>query len=389
MHRITSLLLTVLLASCQTTSPKIEKKKLTNEQTIDQTAEYLKSKIAEGKTEEQFSLALIYSGSFEQDKRKLAEPILQELAKNGDVDATVLLAKLEFLGRFGYISEDLFTSKYQLIKDNEPTAIENYENEKSQVVNLLSSNFDKVKSIYDSNQHLCEQPLKAPITSLSNAADDYLHVKYFYDCIETYSVQNSGERLRVMAEYLELICANKNNDKICMSKGYEALSVGRLTNDNGFVVAAALRDIFKTHKVKLRTSSYGSNPYTSNQTTDTLLTAIELYNKDDFDKSSQTLIDYLTNHPDINAYDKAYVEKFVASILFSKANEEGYELGIVYANKALASKALSDKDHNELFDLVADVYFTNEQYTTYIATIGRYILDNQQSMDIIPANNFY
>jgi len=41
----------------------------------------------------------------------------------------------------------------------------------------------------------------------------------------------------------------------------------------------------------------------------------------------------------------------------------------------------------ELFDLLADVYFNNEEYSKYITMIGNYILDNQLDMDLIPVGS--
>jgi hypothetical protein len=377
----------LLLTACQSTAPKIIVNEPSKEQQINRNIEFLQSEISSGEQERRYDLALIYSSSFEQNKRKLAKPILEQLVKEGHVDAIVLFAQLEFLGKLGNTSEKLFKEYYQKIKDKDPSVINNYENEKSEMEIALELHFPSIKQLYDESIHLCEQPLEHPISKLEINSNTYLVAKYLNRCLENYSIKNSKQRLQVMSKFQAIICSTMENDKICISEGYNALSFGLNSTEQSFVVAAAVRNIYKSHKALLSKKTGVQNRSPSPQTGKVVSKAFEAYNENDLDKSSQILIDHINYESKLSLYDIAYMQRFISNILLLRDKEGDTKLAIEYANKALNSNELSYKDHWELFDLLSNLYLNNEEYSKYISMIGNYILENQGDMDLIPVSS--
>jgi len=384
---ITAIVASLFLIACQSTSPKVIVNTLDKEQQLNKNVAFLKSEISLGKQEKRYDLALIYSSSFEQNKRKLAKPLLKQLVEEEDVNAIVLLAQLEFLGRLGYVSDSLFKEHYKKIIDKDPEAIKNYKDEKAEMETALELNFSSMKQLYDENKHLCEQPLEQPEIDFDKNSDAYLVAKYFYSCLEKYSIKNSKQRLQVMSEFQAIMCNTKESNKTCISEGYNALSLGLNSIEESFVVAAAIRNIYKSHKDQLRKKNGLQKRNPSSETGKVLVKAFDAYNESDLDKSSEILISYITNTKQLTPFDKAYVEKFISQILFQRDKEGDTELVISYANRALSSNELSYKDHWDLFDLLSDIYLHNEEYSKYINLIGNYILENQGNMDLIPVNS--
>ncbi len=377
----------LLLTGCQSTSPKITVNEPTKEQQLNRNIAFLQSEISSGKQEKRYDLALIYSASFEQNKRKLARPILEQLVEDGNVDAIVLFAQLEFLGQLGNTSDRLFKEYYQRIKDEAPSVIKNYVDEKAEMETAVELHFFSIKQLYDKNNHLCEQPLEQPISILEKNSNTYLVVKYFNRCLENYSITNSKQRLQVMSKFQAIICSTKENDKVCISEGYDALSSGLNSIEQSFVVATAVRNIYKSYKSLLRKNSSVQKRYPSSKTGKVVVKSFDAYNEDDLDTSSQILIKYIEKEKQLSLYDIAYVQKFISNILISRDKYGDSQIAIEYANKAINSNELSFKDHWELFDLLADVYLNNEEYSKYIAMIGNYIIENQGNMDLIPVNS--
>ena len=384
---ITIIAASLFLTACQSTAPKITVIEPSKEQQLNRSVAFLQSEISSGKQEKRYDLALIYSTSFEKNKRRLARPIFEQLVEEGHVDAIVFFAQLEFVGQLGNASERLFKEYYQKIKDKSPSVIKNYEDEKAEMETALELHFSSIKKLYDENSHLCEQPLEQPISKLERNSNTYLVVKYFNRCLESYSIKNSKQRLQVMSKFQVIICSTRENDKICISEGYNALSSGLNSIEQSFVVAAAVRNIYKSHKALLRKKSGVQKRYPSPKTGDVVVKAFDAYNENDLDKSSQILINYIENEIQLSLYDIAYVQKFVSTILISRDKAGDIKLAIEYANKAISSNELSFKDHWELFDFLADVYLINEEYSKYIAMIGNYIIDNQGNMDLIPVSS--
>ena len=377
----------LLLTACQSTSPKVTVNELSKEQQLNRNIAFLQSEISSGKQEKRYDLALIYSTSFEQNKRKLARPILKQLVEENNVDAIVFLAQLEFLGQLGNTSDELFKKYYQRIKDKAPSVIKNYDDEKAEMETAVELHFNSIKQLYDENSHLCEQPLEQSLGNLEKNSNTYLVAKYFSWCLEKYSIKNSKQRLQVMSKFQAIICSTKENDKICISEGYNALSSGLNSIEQSFVVAAAVRNIYKSHKALLRKSSGVQQRYPSPKTGKVVVKAFDAYNENDLDKSSQILINYIENETQLSLFDSAYVQKFISNILVLRDKEGDAKLAIEYANKALNSNELSFKYHWELFDLLADIYLNNEEYSKYIAMIGSYIIESQGDMDLIPVNS--
>ncbi len=384
---ITIIALSLLLIACQSTSPKITVNEPSKEQQLDSNIAFLQAEIASGKNERRYDLALMYSASFDQNTRKLAKPILADLVAEDNIDAIVLFAQLEFLGKLGSTSDRLFNKYYQSIKDNSPSVVKDYDYEKAEMENTVALNFLAIKKLYDENHHLCEQPLDQSINQLKNDANTYLVVKYFNRCLEDYSINNSRQRLSVISKFQEINCSTKEDEKVCISQGYSELSSGLDSAERSFVVAAALRNIYKSHKDLLRNKSGVQKRSPSLKTAKVVTKAFEAYNEKNIDKSCQILINYMHNETKLSAFDTAYMQQFLAKALLLKDTNTDTRLAIEYANKALKSDELSFKEHWGLFDLLSDVYLNNEEYAKYIDMIGNYILENQGDMDLIPASS--
>jgi hypothetical protein len=384
---ITIIAISLLLIACQSTSPKVTVNEPSKEQQLDSNIAFLQAEIASGKKERRYDLALMYSASFDQNTRKLAKPILADLVAEDNIDAIVLFAQLEFLGKLGSTSDRLFNKYYKSIKDNSPSVVKNYDYEKAEMENTVALNFLAIKKLYDGNHHLCEQPLDQSINQLKSDANTYLVVKYFNRCLEDYSINNSGQRLRVISKFQEINCSTKEEEKVCISKGYNELSSGLDSAERSFVVAAALRNIYKSHKDLLRNKTGVQKRSPSLKTAKVVTKAFEAYNEKNIDKSCQILINYMHEETKLSAFDTAYMQQFLAKALLLKDTNTDTRLAIEYANKALKSDELSFKEHWGLFDLLSDVYLNNEEYTKYIDMIGNYILENQGDMDLIPASS--
>lgn len=240
---ITIIAISLLLIACQSTSPKVTVNEPSKEQQLDSNIAFLQAEIASGKKERRYDLALMYSASFDQNTRKLAKPILADLVAEDNIDAIVLFAQLEFLGKLGSTSDRLFNKYYKSIKDNSPSVVKNYDYEKAEMENTVALNFLAIKKLYDGNHRLCEQPLDQSINQLKSDANTYLVVKYFNRCLEDYSINNSRQRLRVISKFQEINCSTKEEEKVCISKGYNELSSGLDSAERSFVVAADRKSV--------------------------------------------------------------------------------------------------------------------------------------------------
>ena len=385
---ITVMVASLFLTACQSTAPKTTVNVLDREQQINRTIESLKSDIASSDSQQKrYDLALIYAASFDQSKRKLARPILQQLVEEEYKDSVVLLAQFDFIGQFGLVSDKLFEQYGKEIEEKKPSLIESFEKEKSEMETTLALHFSSIKQLYDNNYLLCEQPLDQGKDTLEKNSNTYLVVKYFNRCLEKYSTKSAKKRLQVMAKFQELNCSAHPSDKVCFSEGYNALSLGLNSVEPSFIIAAALRDIYRSHKDSLRKSSGVGKRYSSSKTTQVILNAFDAYNDKDLDRSYQMLVDYLAENPKLSAYDIAYLQKTITNFLLSRDKDGDTKLAIEYANKALASNELYYKEHWELFDLLSEVYLSNDEYVKYINMVGNYIVENQGEMELLPTKN--
>ncbi|ABE55140.1 hypothetical protein Sden_1856 [Shewanella denitrificans OS217] len=326
----------------------------------------------------------MYAASFDQNKRKLARPILEELVEEGNDDAILFFAQLEFVGQLGNTSDRLFKEYYQRIKDKDSSVIKGYEEEKAEMETVIELHFPSIKKLYNENNHLCEQPLEHSISALEKNANTYLVAKYFNQCLAKYSIMNSRQRLQAMSKFQAIVCSTKKNGKICISEGYDALSSGLNSVEHSFTVATVVRDIYTSYKELLRKKSGVQKRYPSSKTTDVVTKAFDTYNENNLDKSSEMLINYLNNEPKLSSYDIASVQRIISNFLYLREKEGDIALAIEYANKALNSNELYFKEHWELFDFLSNLYISNEEYSKYIKMIGDYILENQGDMDLIP-----
>ena len=137
----------------------------------------------------------------------------------------------------------------------------------------------------------------------------------------------------------------------------------------------------------MRKSSGVGKRYSSSKTTQVILNAFDAYNDKDLDRSYQMLVDYLAENPKLSAYDIAYLQKTITNFLLSRDKDGDTKLAIEYANKALASNELYYKEHWELFDLLSEVYLSNDEYVKYINMVGNYIVENQGEMELLPTKN--
>lgn len=385
MKLLTFLLFTTLLITgCQSTPTTSVRQSSSRTQQIESVINTLQAEISAGNENKKYELALIYVASFDQNKRFLAKALLEDLAKQQHIDALILLAQLEFTGRMGIVSDRLFAENYQVIQAKDPSVITNYEREKSEMVNALENHFSALKSNYDSSFQLCEQPLKNATPQLEPNAAAYLYVKYLNTCLETYSLKNSQQRLQAMAKFQTIVCSTKDNDKVCIGEGYQALSAGYKMAKPSFVVAAALRNIYKTHKSLLQKEQATQKRYPSNAVSDVVIKAFDAYNKQQINESCQILQTYLENTPKLTAFDTAYIQKTLANLLIVREQHEDLATAIHYLSSAFKSNEFSGEEQLQLFDTLSDAYFRNAEYSKYVSLIGDYIVENQGTMDLLP-----
>lgn len=385
-HLVKIIVISFTLVACQSTAPSKKVKVPNKEQQIEKGVTFLKSQISQGKQEKRLDLAVIYSASFDPATRMLAKPVLEQLVEEDNIDAIILFSQLEYLGRLGYVSDARLIEHYQRILEKKPDTIDDYKVEKAEMTKALQQKFTEFKRLYDENHQLCEQPLSPSITALEEKPNTYLVVKYFEQCLARYSVKNAEQRLKVMAKIQALVCSTKPSDKVCVSEGYEALSAGLEGLQPSFVNAAAIRNVYKSHKTSLRSEWGNRGQYLTPPTFKVMDKSLRAFNDKDVNGSLEMLFEYKASRPDMNAYDLAYMENFMAYTLYSRGEEGDLALAIEHAKRTLASDQLEYKSHWKLFDFLANLYIVNEQYGNYIELIGNYIVDNQGSLELIPVN---
>ncbi|MCS4309664.1 hypothetical protein M2404_004041 [Rheinheimera pacifica] len=372
-----------MVTACQSTGPREVVKKQSNEQYIHQRANALKAEMYSWHDDKKYELALLYSFSFYQRKRKLAIPLLKELADKGHIESITLLTALEFMGDLGYVSDASF-EKYQAeIKIKDPKHFSSYKSDQDDLMHISSEYFNEVKIIYDSTHHLCEQLIDQHVSSLERSPKAYLLVSYLNRCLTKYSVRNSSSRLMAIAKYQELLCKVGNVKENCISEGYAALSSGSYNLENASETAAALRKIYRNHKLKLaETSGLGLGSMLK-RTGTALSAAFKSHDAGEFSEGIDILLNYLKNNPQLNPHDTALVQRAVSVLLMRRADKGDLELAAEYGRKAFDSNDLEYDLHWKTFDSVADLYYINKDYINYIAFISNHIIANQGSMDII------
>ncbi|SEH55376.1 hypothetical protein SAMN05660691_00079 [Rheinheimera pacifica] len=372
-----------MVTACQSASPRGIVKKQSYEQEIHERANALKAEMYSWHDDKKYELALLYSFSFYQRRRKLAIPLLKELADKGHMESITVLTGLEFMGDLGYVSDASF-EKYQAdIKVKDPEHFSSYKSDQDDLMHISSEYFNEVKIIYDSTYHLCEQLIDQHVSSLERSPKTYLLLSYLNRCLTKYSVRNSSSRLMATAKYQELLCKVGNVKENCISEGYAALSSGSYNLENASETAAALRKIYRNHKLKLaETSGLGFGSMTKS-TGAALTAAFKSHDAGEFSEGVDILLNYLKNNPKLNPHETAFVHRGVSLLLIRRSGKGDLELAAEYGRKALDSNELEYESHWNTFDLVADLYYQNKDYINYIAFISNHIIANQGSMDII------
>lgn len=357
------------------------------EQLIDTEVSELLSSVAAGHTSAKLDLAKQYTNSYKLEKRKLAVAILKELVTQGDEKAIVFLATKEYLGTLGYVSEKLLLDNKGLNDEEFKLFVDDVVSFKNKVSVVMASRFDDVKSLYDKNIHLCEQPVSDAMVGLVNNSEAHLSLYYFRVCLLKYSVKNSRERLLVLSRFEEIF-GTKESGKVSISLGYKALGDAVYTSNETdvFVAAVVLRNIFSTHKNYLM--AWDSNYGVITEKTGTLVAkAYGEYKSNRVSNAVEMLVNFLNTEKDIQPFDRAYVQNFIAKLEAGRDGNDSRKNAIKYAELALSARVLNRSDESSLVSLLGNLYMLNKEHAKYIDLVGNYILRNQGDMDLVPAES--
>jgi hypothetical protein len=346
------------------------------------------AKVLLGEPKAKLDRANIYLLDPLQNERQKAKPLLQQLAEIGNVDAMYLLAGGQALGFFGEFSLQDYIKYKSKLDETKPDFKQDLDAEKLEWQALLNNQFEAMQVAYQRALPLCEQPLTDMPKSLEkNTA--YGVPKYLRYCLEKYSFNTDVQaRLLSIADFAQFHCNEKDPDKMCISEGYRHLATGNfsqdMTEDQLFISASAMRNIYNSHKRKFVVYTKNLNSVYLNDTIGTQINeALGLYEKKDVDGAISILKKSLSNNK-LTSYDRAYTERFLGNMYAVKSDDVSYPFAIKYLENALASQILSPEHNFQMYELISNLHLSHQQSKKYLLRMTKLLSQKEPQYQFIP-----
>lgn len=322
----------------------------------------------------------IYLDTSESNEK--AKTLFESLIAKQDSFAYSSMALFESMGKFGYISDRMFTNIPDFVTDRDRSNIlllkSGLDTQKN---NAKKDNESKRLDSYKKHYNLCERPLKGDQSKIENTSNKFTYYYYLTTCLEKYSTKDLEKRALALSDLFESWSDDLNPSK--QAAFYNEMANGVYTEENSirFVefMEKASHNIYKRYATDVSTDNISDK--VKNFSKNTLNEA-----RDSKDKTNNInkIFEFIKSNKDLTPSEVNYLKVNIAKLYQDMAGLVDLDKFKSIADEFLNDPVSTDYLKSEVNQTYVSILKKKHRFTEAFVYLGNYTLKHQGDADLVP-----